>query len=106
MYSKDFKLAVVSHHKEGYTQDATAIKFKVGTSTIERWTKEFDNTGSVRDVFDTSKRTFKKIDPARLKAVIKETPCLLLKDLALIFDCSSAAIHLAMKSAGITRKKR
>jgi len=106
MYSKDFKLAVVQHHKDGNSQDSTAAKFKVGTTSVERWIKEFDDTGSVRDVFDTSNRTFKKIEPEKLKDKVKENPDLLLKDLALIFDCSVVAVFYAMENAKITRKKK
>jgi len=106
MYSRDFKLAVVAHYKAGNTKQATAVKFKVGATTIVKWSKEKRETGDIRGSFDVSKRRARKIDPEQLKAVVKENPCLLPKDIALIFGCTDDGIRYAMKKAGITRKKK
>ena len=106
MYSRDFKLLVVRHHKEGNSQDDTAVLFKVGTTSIERWSKEFDATGDICAIFNTENRRARKIDPEKLKTMVEENPSLFPKDIALIFNCSDDGIRYAMKKAKITRKKK
>ena len=106
MYSKDFKLAVVAHANEGNTQEATAKKFKVGTSSVEKWTKEKRETGDIRGEFSLANRKPRKINDVRLREIVKHNPDLLPKDIAEQFGCTDEAIRLAMKRCNITRKKK
>ena len=50
-------------------------------------------------------RTFKKIDPVRLKESVKEHPDAILKERAEEFGCSAEAVRKALKRNGITLKK-
>jgi transposase len=99
-------MKVVEYHKAGNTQDETALKFRVGSKSVENWSKEFDSTNDIRGTFDTSNRKAKKIDGDKLKQMVKENPSIMLKDIAHHFDCSAEAARLALKRHKITRKKK
>ena len=51
-------------------------------------------------------RTFKKIDPEKLKEYIKNNPDAYLKETAKVFKCSDTTVRKALKGLGIMRKKR
>ena len=63
-HSKDFKERAVAYRMEGHTVAETSRIFGIGTDTLNRWLRQYKNTG------DLSKkplnRTFKKIDPVKL----------------------------------------
>ena len=102
-YSKDFKERAVEYRLEGHTVAETSKIFGIGTNTLNRWLRQYKETG------DLSKkplnRTFKKIDPVKLKAFLKEHPDAILKEIAEQFDCTAEAARKALKRNGITRKK-
>ncbi len=51
------------------------------------------------------KRSFKKIDPEKLKAYVKEHPYAYQNEMAKEFKCMPEAIRKALKRLKITRKK-
>jgi hypothetical protein len=51
-------------------------------------------------------RTFKKLDPEKLKAYVAEHPDAYLQEIGDAFGCSDTAVMKALKRLGITRKKR
>ena len=51
-------------------------------------------------------RGFKKIDPEKLKAYVKEHPDHTQKEMAEAFGCCNQAISKALRRCGITRKKK
>ena len=51
-------------------------------------------------------RSFKKIDPEKLKAYIAEHPDDTQQEVATVFGCCNQAISQAYRRLGITRKKR
>ena len=103
-YSKDFKERAVNYRLEGHTVAETSKIFGIGTDTLNRWLRQYKETG------DLSKkplnRTFKKIDPVKLKAFIKEHPDVILREIAEQFDCTVEAVRKALKRNKITRKKK
>jgi len=105
MYSRDFKKAVVRHLKEGNTKAATIRTFKVCFNSVTAWSKEFEETGDIKGVFELSNRRPLKIDNEKLKAFVKENPSMLPKDIAVVFNCTDDGIRVAMKRNKITRKK-
>ena len=102
-HGKDFKERAVAYRLEGHTVAETSRIFGIGTDTLNRWLRQYKNTG------DLSKkplnRTFKKIDPVRLKESVKEHPDAILKERAEEFGCSAEAVRKALKRNGITLKK-
>ena len=103
-YSKDFKERAVEYRLEGHTVAETSKIFGIGTNTLNRWLRQYKETGDLSK--KTLNRTFKKIDPVKLKAFLKEHPDAILKEIAEQFDCTAEAARKALKRNGITRKKK
>lgn len=102
--SKDLREAAVIYKLEGHTLEETAKIFKVGKSSVSNWVKKYKETGDLSD--KPLNRGFKKIDPEKLKAHVKEHPDDTQKEMAKVFGCCNQAISQALKRCGITRKKR
>jgi len=103
-YNEKYRIRTVEYRKEGHTIEETAKVFKVSESTVKVWTKKYDETGEIKD--NPPKRTFKKIDPAKLERYMDEHPDAYLLEIAKVFSCSDAAVVKALKKLKITRKKR
>lgn len=102
--SVDLREAAVAYYEEGHTLKETGKVFKVGKTTVSNWVKKKKETGDLHN--KPLKRGFKKIDPEKLKAYVKEHPDSIQKEMAESFGCSVEAISKALKRCGITRKKR
>lgn len=103
--SVDLRTAAVKYHKSGFhTYAETAKVFGVGSSTIYAWVQKFERTGSLEN--KPLNRTFKKIDPERLRTYVREHPDDTQEEIAKAFGCCNQAISKAFKRLGITRKKR
>ena len=103
-YSEDYRKRVIEYLEEGDTQETAHQVFKVGLTTIKRWKKQYEETGSLKN--KPLKRTFKKIDPEKLSAYVKEHPDAYLREIAEVFGCTDDAVRLALIKLKITRKKR
>ena len=71
---------------------------------IKRWKKQYQETGSLakKEVV----RPFKKLDPVKLSAYVKEHPDAYLREIGDVFGCTDDAVRLSLIKLGITRKKR
>ena len=89
---------------EGHTQESAKREFTIGLTTIKRWKKQYHETGSLakKEVV----RTFKKLDPVKLSAYVKEHPDAYLLEIGAAFGCTDDAVRLALIRLKITRKKR
>jgi transposase len=87
-YSIDLKKRVVDYRLGNHTIKETSEAFQIGTTTVKSWVKEFISTGELRSENNSSKRTFKKINPAKLKNYINQHNDLFLKEIAAQFSCS------------------
>lgn len=103
-YSVDFRKRAVSYRLEGHTIAETSKVFGIGNDTLCRWVKQYRETGNVLP--KPLNRTFKKIDPVKLKEFVKEHPDAMLKEMAEQFGCSAEAVRKALKRNHITLKKR
>ena len=103
-YSKDYKKRTIEYREEGHTLKETHKTFKVWTSTIQRWEKQLKETGDLEK--KELHRSFRKIDPEKLKKYVKEHPDAYQSEMAEVFGCSESGIRYALKRYGITRKKR
>jgi transposase len=106
MYSLDFKKRTVEYCLENHTIKETTKIFKISRTTLNRWIKELKVTGELKAEYDSSNRTFKKIDPEKFKEYIKENSDALQKEMATHFSCCRKSITKLMGKLGITRKKR
>ena len=102
MYSIELKNRVVSYRLNNHTIKETSDIFKIGTTTVKKWVKEFISTGTLRSNYNISNRKFKKINPDELKDY--KDP--FLKEIASHFSCGITAVKKALKKLKITRKKR
>lgn len=102
--SKDLRIATVKYRLNGHTLVETAKVFGVGKTAVNRWEKQYKETGDLSN--KQFKRGFKKIDPEKLKTYIHKNPDATQKEMAKKFCCAISAICKALKRNGITRKKR
>lgn len=102
-YDKKFRERALAC-KDKYSFETAAEIFGVSKTSILNWQNLLKEQGSLdkRPI----NRKFKKIDPDELRKYVEEHPDAYLKDMALVFNCSSTAIGKALKRLGITRKKR
>jgi len=103
--SLDFRKRVLEYYiDEGHTIRETAAVFKVGKTTIENWEALLAETGSLKK--RPLNRTFKKIDPEKLKTYVNEHCDDTLKEIAAHFNCTIHAVDQALKKCHITYKKK
>ena len=94
--SKDLREAAVAYKKTGKV-------FRVSASTVHRWIKQYEETGDLSN--KPLNRSFKKIDPDKLKAYVAEHPDDTQEEVAAMFGCCNQAISQAYRKLGITCKK-
>lgn len=102
--SVDLRKAAVTYRLKGHTLKETANTFGVSTYAVREWEKKYKETGDLSN--KPLNRTFKKIDPEKLKAYLKEHPDDTQREIAEKFGCCNQAVSKAMKRLNITRKKR
>ncbi len=103
-YPVKYRERVIEYRREGHTLEETSRIFKAAVSTIRKWEKQVNETGDLTP--KVPKRSFKKIDPSKLRAYVAERPDAYQREIARAFGCSRAAVQKALKRLGITRKKR
>jgi len=104
-YSEDYRKRVMEYLDEGYTWDEARIAFNISYASIAGWRKKYKETGEVKRS-GTRQATYKKLEPAKLRAYVEEHPDAYLKEIGEAFGCSDTAVMKALKRLGITRKKR
>ena len=90
---------------EGNTWEKARETFKISMTAINSWRQKYKKTGEIKDE-PPRRKAFKKLDPEKLKAYVKEHPDAYLKEIGEAFGCSDTAVQKALKRLGITRKKR
>jgi transposase len=102
-YDKKFREKVLEHIEKGNSQEATRKMFGLGKNTIRQWKKLREETGKLEN--RELKRGFRKIDPEKLRADVKENPDSFDEERAVRFGVSRTGIQSARKKHKITRKK-
>jgi len=103
-YDKKFRERVLAHVDAGKKQEEVRAMFNLGANTITRWKKLREETGSLGN--RELKRSWRKIDPEKLKKDVKEKPDDFDEERAERFKCSRTGIQSARYKHKITRKKR
>ena len=103
-YSKKYRERTIEYRQEGHTLEETHQTFKVCRSTIQKWEKQWKETGDLEK--KELHRGFRKIDPEKLKAYVAEHPDAYQSEMAQAFGCSESGIRDALRQYKITRKKR
>ena len=102
-YEAKFREKVLEHIDKGHSVNAAHKLFGVGTTTIKEWKRLRRETGSLEK--RPLLREARKICPERLAAYIAEKPDSYQYEIAESFGCTQAAVCIALKRLGITRKK-
>lgn len=103
--SEDLRMAAVKHYLgSGATLAENGKIFGVSATSVERWVDRYEATGSVTD--KPLNRGFKKIDPDRLRAYVKEHPDETQKEIAVVFGCCNQAVSKALRRLNIAREKK
>ena len=103
-YDKKFRECVMSHIDAGENREKVRVMFKLGKNTIREWEKLRIETGKLEN--RPLKRSFRKIDPEKLRADVKEHPDDFDEERAARFNCSRTGIQSSRKKHNITRKKK
>ena len=107
-YDEKFRRRKLEYRQKGHSLAQTSEVFNVAINTIRKWEKqielELETEGHLRK--HTFIRSFKKIDPEKLRAFVKKYPDAYLREIAEAFKCCQTAIRKALKRLKITRKKR
>lgn len=102
-YSLDLRKKVINYVNKGHSREDASKIFGVGVRTIYRWIARF-KAGSLAET--KAHKPWKKLDPQALAKAVEKNPGYKLSDFAKLFKVTTAAICLAFKTLGITRKKR
>ena len=102
-YSKDYRERTIEYRKARHSLEATHQVFKVSRSTIQKWEKHLKETEDLGK--KELHRSFRKIDPEKLKAYVAEHPDAYQSEIAEVFGCSESGIQDALRRHEITRKK-
>lgn len=103
-YPKKYRERTIEYRQAGHTLEETHQTFKVSRSTIQKWEKQLRETGDLEK--KELHRTFRKINPEKLKAYVAEHPDAYQSEMAEAFGCSESGIRDALRRNKITRKKR
>jgi hypothetical protein len=93
----------VAYKQEGHTFGQLREAFWIPSVTYYDWEEKLDNGH-----YDTriKRERHRKRDKEALKKAVAANPDAFLKEYAQQFNCTSTAIHYALESLNITRKKR
>ena len=102
-YDIKFRRRAIEYWNDGHSKRATAEVFKVSASTLQEWKSQLKETGRL----EAKKRreTWRKIEPERLKAFLKEHPDAYLKEIAKEFGCANVSVLRALRRLKVSRKK-
>lgn len=102
-YSLDLREKAVSHYKKFGNKSETAKIFGIHQDTLKNWIEKLKK-GSLA-AFKTGPKGFRKVNPAEVKAAIKEKPDMTLKELGDMFKVSHVAIWKILRKQGFVYKK-
>ena len=94
----------MEYWEDGHSKKETAEVFKVSHFTLQLWKSQLKETGTLEA--KKRKKTWRKIEPAKLKEYVEQHPDTYLKEIAEEFGCSDVAIFKALKRLKISRKKK
>ena len=93
-YSVDFRKAVLSFRKKGYTIKQVCETFSIPKKTYHNWAKLQQQTGSLQPKKTLTRK--RKIDPKQLQQYIEKHPDACLKELAQHFNVKASSMHVAL----------
>jgi transposase len=104
-YSRDLRDQVIKSYEAGMPKKDLVEIFKIGISTLNRWIRQYLETGSI-DPKKRSRYRKRKIEDEVLKKYVEEYRSSTLEEIARHFQVSPVSVWHRLKKLGITRKKR
>ena len=102
-YDEKYRRRALDYWGEGNSKRKTAEVFKVSTSTLQKWKSKLKDTGTLAP--KKRRKTWRKIDPSKLREYVRKNPDAYLREIAAEFNCTIHAVEKALKHLKITRKK-
>jgi transposase len=102
-YDKVFRKRAVLY-SEKHTIKETVEAFGISRHALTSWQTRYYETGNLAN--KPLNRTWRKIDPEKLRADVAAYPDAFYDERAARFGCSGEAIRQALQKLKITRKKR
>ena len=103
-YPTKYRERTIEYRQEGHTLEETQRVFHVCITTIRKWEKQLREEGHLEK--KPVERSFRKIDPEKLRSYVAEHPDAYQSEMAKEFQCSESGIRDALNRLKITRKKR
>lgn len=102
-YDIKYRRRAIEYWNDGHSKKETAAVFQVGTTTLQAWKSQLNETGTLAQ--KKRKETWRKIEPEKLKKYNEDHPDAYLKEIADAFGCSGTAVIKAFRRLKISRKK-
>lgn len=103
-YSLDFRKRVIEYRKEGNSLRKTSEVFAVAVPTIREWERKLREEHTLDR--KPLNRTFRKLDPEKLRKHVEEHPDAYLRERAAYFGVAVSTVADALARLGITYKKK
>lgn len=102
-YSLDLRLRAVNYVLGGGDRASCCNVFKIGSSTLDRWLRQYRQEGDLRPKRNGSRPW--KLDHSAIILYVEEHNDLTLQEIADHFDTYTSAIDYVLTKYKITRKK-
>ena len=103
-YSCDLRVRVIEYIKEGNRQKLASKTFKVSTTTVSRWYKEYEKEGRIKPKLRGGSKG--KINLKLLQDYVDANPNKTLLEIGRIFKVSAEAIRKRLNQLNYRYKKK
>lgn len=104
-YSLDLKERVIQSYIEGLPKKLIVALFKIGMDTLNRWMRQYKETGNLNAKVRTKHRQ-RKFSDSEIVNYIELKPSATLEEMAQHFSVKPSSIYARLKLLGVTRKKK
>lgn len=103
-YSEDLRERVIKNYENGIPKNVIIIIFNICMVTLNRWIKEYKESGSIAPKVRTTYRK-RKFSDDDLLSYVELNPSAILEDMAKHFSVKPSSVHVRLRKLGVTRKK-
>ena len=103
-YSEDLRTRVIQSYLNGLSKIDIVTLFKIGMDTLNRWIRQYLQTGDIKPKRRTQFRA-RKLSDSDLTDYIRNNPSVTLKQIAEHFSVKPSSIQARLKALNITYKK-
>ena len=104
-YSEDLRARVIQSYLNGLSKIDIVTLFKIGMDTLNRWIRQYLQTGDIKPKRRTQFRA-RKLSDSDLTDYIRNNPSVTLKQIAEHFSVKPSSIQARLKALNITYKKK